>query len=38
MRETPASFAIGIYTNPSFDRLREDRHFRELTEELWHKK
>jgi hypothetical protein len=36
--QTPRRFLIGINTNPSFDNLRRDQRFREIIEELWHKK
>ena len=38
MKETPMTFHLGLYTNPSFDRLRKDRRFQEITDELWRKK
>jgi len=38
MQETPAWFSSGLYTNPSFDSLRDEREFQEIMAELWRKK
>jgi tetratricopeptide (TPR) repeat protein len=35
MKETPESFAILIYTDPSFDSLQTDQRFKDLLSELW---
>ncbi len=38
MQETPVYFCAGLYTNPSFDSLREDQRFREIFNQLWGRK
>ena len=35
MKESPKSFSIGFYTNPSFDNLRKEKKFAEIVAELW---
>jgi hypothetical protein len=37
-QKTPLDFSLGLYTNPSFETLREDQRFRDLMAELWRNK
>jgi serine/threonine protein kinase len=38
MRVTPPYFATGVYMDPSFDMLREDKRFQGMVSRLWGKK
>jgi tetratricopeptide (TPR) repeat protein len=38
MREAPDEFSNGIYTNPSFESLRQQPEFQDLIAPLWRKK